>query len=59
MRIIRTVLSVAMIVIGAIVVAQMSRYPIASSFTGLILGLAMIALGTIRLRALYGRSGRA
>lgn len=57
MRIIRTVLSLGMIVIGAIVVAQMAHYPIAASFTGIILGLAMIALGTIRLRALYGRSG--
>jgi len=58
MRIIRTVLSLGMIVIGVIVVAQMARYPIAASFTGIILGLAMIALGTVRLRALYDRSGR-
>ena len=57
MRIVRTVLSLGMIVIGIVVVAQMLHYPIAASFTGLILGLAMIALGAIRLRALYGRSG--
>ncbi len=59
MRIIRTILSLGMIVVGVIVVAQMARYPISASFTGIILGLAMIALGTIRLRALYGKSGRA
>ncbi|HUN28176.1 MAG TPA: hypothetical protein VMV65_00090 [Alphaproteobacteria bacterium] len=58
MRMIRTVLSLAMIVVGGIVVAQMAHYPIAASFTGIILGLAMIALGTIRLRALYGQSRR-
>jgi hypothetical protein len=57
MRIVRTVLSLGMIVIGIVVVAQMLHYPIAASFTGLILGLAMIALGAIRLRALYGRNG--
>jgi hypothetical protein len=58
MRIVRTILSLGMIVIGVIVVAQMLHYPIAASFTGLILGAAMTLLGTIRLRALYGRTGR-
>lgn len=50
----RTVLSIAMIVVGAIIIVRMIPYPIGASFTGLILGLAMIALGILRLRTLFG-----
>jgi hypothetical protein len=50
----RTVLSIAMIVVGAIIIIRMIPYPISASFTGLILGLAMIALGILRLRTLFG-----
>jgi hypothetical protein len=50
----RTVLSIAMIVVGAIIIVRMIPYPISASFTGLILGLAMIALGILRLRTLFG-----
>ncbi len=51
---VRTVLSVAMIGIGAIIIVRMVPYPINASFTGIVLGIAMIALGVIRLRTLFG-----
>ncbi|MBV8639156.1 MAG: hypothetical protein JO322_13850 [Candidatus Eremiobacteraeota bacterium] len=50
MLVFRGALSVLTIVIGAFVLIQMLRYPIAQSFTGIILGAAMILLGTIRFR---------
>jgi putative effector of murein hydrolase LrgA (UPF0299 family) len=50
----RAVLSAAMIVLGAVIIVRMMPYPIAASFTGIVLGLAMIALGIVRLRAIYG-----
>ncbi len=50
----RTVLSIAMIVVGAIIIVRMIPFPISASFTGLILGFAMIALGIVRLRTLFG-----
>ena len=46
----RGALSIFMIVVGAFVVIQMVRYPLAQSFTGIVLGGAMILLGFIRLR---------
>ena len=46
----RGALSVFMIVVGAFVVIQMLRYPIAQSFTGIVLGGAMVLLGVIRFR---------
>ncbi len=55
-RTIRTALAVGMIVVGVIIVGEMVRYPIAYTFTGVILGLALIALGIVRLRAIYVRS---
>ncbi|HTX57835.1 MAG TPA: hypothetical protein VMD47_12120 [Candidatus Acidoferrales bacterium] len=58
MRAVRAVLAVALIVVGAIILARMIHYPIAAGFTGIILGLAMIGLGAVRLRALYGRVDR-
>ncbi len=51
---VRTALSVAMIVIGAIIIVRMMPYPIGASFTGIVLGIAMIALGAVRLRQLFG-----
>ena len=50
MLVFRGALSILTIVIGAYVVIQMLRYPIAQSFTGLVLGGAMILLGAIRFR---------
>jgi len=50
MLVFRGALSVLTIVIGAFVLIQMLRYPIGQSFTGIILGAAMILLGTIRFR---------
>jgi hypothetical protein len=50
----RTVLSAAMIVLGAVIIVRMMPYPIGASFTGIVLGLALIALGIVRLRAIFG-----
>lgn len=54
MLIVRGVLSAAMLVIGAIVVVEMLRYPLAQSFTGIVLGGAMMLLGGLRLRQIRG-----
>ncbi len=51
---VRTVLSVAMIGVGAFIIVRMVPYPISASFTGIVLGIAMVALGVIRLRTLFG-----
>ncbi|HTV91996.1 MAG TPA: hypothetical protein VMG98_04695 [Verrucomicrobiae bacterium] len=58
MRTVRTGLAIAMIAIGAYILTRMLHYPIAASFTGIILGLAMVALGIVRLRAMYGGTRR-
>jgi putative effector of murein hydrolase LrgA (UPF0299 family) len=58
MRLIRAVISLALIVIGGIIVSEMIHYPLRYSLTGIVLGVAMIALGIVRLRALYGRVAR-
>jgi hypothetical protein len=50
----RTVLSAAMIVLGVVIIVRMMPYPIRASFTGIVLGLALIALGIVRLRTIYG-----
>lgn len=47
---VRAVIAIAMIVIGATIIVRMLPYPIAQTFTGLVLGIAMIALGLFRLR---------
>ena len=49
----RAVLSFAMIVAGATIIVRMLAYPLAQTFTGIVLGLAMMALGLFRLRQLY------
>lgn len=50
MLVFRGALSIFMVVVGAFVVIQMLRYPIAQSFTGVVLGGAMVLLGAIRFR---------
>ncbi len=50
MLVFRGALSVFMIVVGAFIVMQMLRYPLAQSFTGIVLGGAMILLGVLRFR---------
>ena len=57
-RTIRTALAIAMIAVGGYILLRMFHYAIAASFTGIILGLAMMALGVVRLRAIYGGSRR-
>ena len=46
----RGALSLVMIAVGAYVVIEMLRYPIAQSFTGVVLGGAMVLLGILRFR---------
>lgn len=58
MRIVRTVIALALIVIGAFILSEMLRYPLRYSFTGLVIGGAMILLGAVRLRTLYSRVPR-
>jgi hypothetical protein len=49
MIVIRAILAVIMTILGAVVLVEMLRYPIAQTYTGVILGLAMMALGLFRL----------
>ena len=46
----RGLIALLLIGVGAYVVIQMLRFPIAQSFTGLVLGGAMVLLGLLRLR---------
>ncbi|MDE2482170.1 MAG: hypothetical protein KGN02_08265 [bacterium] len=46
---VRFVLAIAMVVVGAVIIVRMFPYPIKSTFTALVLGAAMIALGAFRL----------
>ena len=46
---IRTVLALVMIVVGVVLIVRMFPYPIKQTFTGLVLGAAMVALGAFRL----------
>ena len=50
MLIVRAGLAILMVVVGAFVVVQMLRYPLAQSFTGIVLGGAMMFLGILRFR---------
>ena len=50
MLIVRGGLAILMVVVGAFVVVQMLRYPLAQSFTGIVLGGAMMFLGILRFR---------
>jgi hypothetical protein len=53
----RALLGVAMIAIGATIVARMLPFGISHTYSGIILGLAMIGLGAYRLHLIY-RYGR-
>jgi hypothetical protein len=46
----RAFLAVGMIVLGMYIIARMVSFPFAQSFTGIVLGVAMILLGIVRLR---------
>jgi hypothetical protein len=46
---VRALIAAVMVVLGATVLVEMLRYPIAQTFTGVVLGLAMMALGLLRL----------
>jgi xanthine/uracil/vitamin C permease (AzgA family) len=50
MLVFRGALAVLMVVVGAFIVTQMLHYPVAQSFTGIVLGGAMILLGLLRFR---------
>jgi hypothetical protein len=50
MLFVRGALSIFMVLVGSFVVVQMLHYPLAQSFTGIVLGAAMILLGALRLR---------
>lgn len=54
---VRWFLAIAMMIAGGTIVVRMLPYGIAQTFTGIVLGLAMIGLGAFRLRQLmrYGR----
>ena len=58
MRVIRTLIALALIVTGAVILSEMLHYQLRYSFTGLVLGGAMILLGAVRLRALFARVPR-
>jgi len=51
--VVRTVLAIALMVVGGTIIVRMLPYGIAQTFTGLVLGIAMIALGAYRLHQLY------
>jgi len=50
MLMVRGGLALLMILVGAFVVVQMLHYPLAQSFTGVVLGGAMVLLGFLRFR---------
>lgn len=59
MLVYRAIIAIALIPMGAYIIVRMMPFPIAQSFTGIILGIAMIALGVIRLRQIIAvRSAR-
>lgn len=57
---VRALLAILMMVVGATIVVRMLPYGLAQTFTGLVLGLAMMGLGGFRLHQVYryGRSAR-
>jgi ABC-type uncharacterized transport system permease subunit len=46
----RLAIAATMVILGLYLIYRMLHYPLAQSFTGLVLGGAMIALGVLRLR---------
>ena len=57
MIVVRGILAAAMVVVGATVVVKMLPYGIGQTFTGIVLGLAMMGLGAFRLHQII-RHGR-
>jgi len=57
MIVVRALLAIAMMVVGGLIVVRMLPYGIQQTFTGLVLGLAMLGLGAFRLHQIY-RYGR-
>lgn len=57
MIVVRTLLGIAMMVVGGIIVARMLPFGVQRTYMGIILGLAMMGLGAYRLHLLY-RYGR-
>ncbi len=59
MLVYRAIIAIALILLGAYIIVRMMPFPLAQSFTGIVLGIAMIALGVIRLRQILAvRSAR-
>jgi hypothetical protein len=58
MTLFRALLAVAMTAVGAFIVVEMLRYPIAQTYTGVILGLAMMGLGLYRLTLIRRTLGK-
>ena len=50
MLMVRGGLALLMILVGAFVVIQMLHFPLAQSFTGVVLGGAMVLLGFLRFK---------
>lgn len=50
MLVFRAILAVAMIGMGIFIIARILPFPFAQTFTGWVLGIAFILLGTLRLR---------
>jgi putative effector of murein hydrolase LrgA (UPF0299 family) len=55
---VRGALAILLILVGCYIVTMMLRYPIAQSFTGIVLGAAMVMLGIVRLRQIREASRR-
>ncbi len=53
----RAFISLGLIALGIYIIARMLHYPFAQSFTGIVLGGAMIALGFVRLRQIRAAWG--
>jgi hypothetical protein len=53
---VRGLIAAVMVLLGAIVLVEMLRYPIAQTFSGVILGLAMMGLGLFRLNSILRNS---
>lgn len=50
MLVFRAIIAIGLIIVGIYVIARMAAFPFAQTFTGWILGIAMILLGIVRLR---------
>jgi uncharacterized membrane protein HdeD (DUF308 family) len=57
MLFVRAGLGLAMIAVGGFLLFRLLHYPLAESFSGLLVGAAMIALGVFRLRQVLQMRG--